>query len=34
MPGLLLGIALNVGDSYADRRDDAFEKRYGSGPGG
>jgi hypothetical protein len=33
IPGMLLGIALNAGDSYADRRTDAFDKRYGSGPG-
>ncbi len=33
IPGMLLGIALNASDSYADRRTDAFDKRYGSGPG-
>ena len=33
IPGLLLGLALNAGDSYAGRSNDAFDKRYGSGPG-
>ena len=31
LPGLLLGIALNAGDDYADQRTRAFDRRHGSG---
>ena len=33
LPGLLLGLALNAGDSYADQTSRAFDRRHGSGPG-
>jgi hypothetical protein len=33
IPGMLLGIAITAGDEYRDRRSDAFDRRYGSGPG-
>jgi hypothetical protein len=31
LPGLLLGLALNAGDEYADQTSRAFDRRSGSG---
>ena len=33
LPGMLLGLALNAGDEYADQTSRAFDRRHGSGAG-